>query len=137
MIPDPCVRVVFPKIGDRKRKLLSNIGTGKENVSQKQGPENNFTLKSWDPKKSFRSPLLRTNFFSGPHFWDTFSFPVLLLGYIFFSGPHIWEPISFPVPISEIHFSFQVPNSETHTISRILRKMCFLSLFLSFGGKEP
>ena len=29
------------------------------------------------------------------------------------------------------------PHSEIHTISRIWRKMCFLSLILSFGGKEP
>ena len=59
-----------------EKKMYPKSRTGKENVSQKWGPEKKLVLKSGDRKDFFRSPLLRVKFFSGPYFWDTFSFPV-------------------------------------------------------------
>ena len=66
------------------------MGNGKENVSHRVGPENKCIPKvetvkeigsqKWGPEGSLkgllRSQLLGLKFFSGPYFWDTFSFPV-------------------------------------------------------------
>ena len=43
-------RKVYLKSRDRNRKLVSNIGTGKENGSQILGPEKKMDLKYWDRK---------------------------------------------------------------------------------------
>ena len=78
-------------LGIKKEMGISEMGNGKENISQKKGPEKNLNLKSGDQKKSFRFPILRTNFCSNPifgiHFlfWSffsgKFSFPFYLLNF--------------------------------------------------------
>ena len=94
-------RKVYLKRGDRKRILLSKVGTGKELCISEMGPE-----------IFFRSPVLRSQFFSGPSFQITILFRSPLLRVTFFLV------LSF-----EIHFSFPVPYSETHNISRVSGKI--------------
>ena len=80
-----------------EKKMYPKSRTGKENVSQKWGPENKLVLKSGDRKDFFRSQLLRLKLFSGPYFWDTFSFPVpifenqfLFPGDIYYLGSELY-----------------------------------------------
>ena len=101
-------RKVYLRNGDRKRNWFSNMGTGKENVSQKWGPENKLVLKSGDRKDFFRSQLLRLKLFSGPYFWDTFSFPVPIFESNFlFRAPILRYTFLFSSPILRYTLSLE------------------------------
>ena len=118
-------RKVYFKSEDRKRILLSKVGTGKE-----------FWSENWDRKRIVISKQGTGKNILGPNSEIQILFRSLLLRVKFFSGPYFSDHFSFPVPSSEIHFSFPVPNSETHTISRIFGK-CLISLYCgSFWGNK-
>ena len=130
MIPDPCVRVLFPQSLKRRTKNTFFSKFQRQCVSQNWGPEKKITLKYRDRKRKC-IPKVGTGkeFYSQkmgpeeilpvPTFENQFLFRSPLLGYIFFSGPTFGIHFLFrspylgtnffPVPISEIHFSFQVP----------------------------
>ena len=108
MIPDPCVRVLFPQslkirtkktyflkileivciseLGTGKEKCISEMGTGKEIGSQIWGLE-----KKIYPKRNWFSKWGPEGFLPVPSFESKILFRSLLLGYIFFSGPYILE----------------------------------------------
>ena len=104
------------KYRDRKRKCIPKVGTGKEIGSQK-----------WDQKDSFRSHLLRVKFFSGPHFWDKFSFPV-----------PIFES-NFLVRCPFLRYTFLIRSPILrHTLSlEFGEKSVFCPSFQTLGGKNP
>ena len=80
----------------RDRVSLNRVPE-KKRVPQKRGPEkncvlqtgvrknisgpNSFPVPTFESKILFRSPVLRSLFFSDPQFWDT----------LFFSGPQFWD----------------------------------------------
>ena len=110
-----------------EKKMYPKSRTGKENVSQKWGPENKLVLKSGDRKDFFRSHLLRVKFFSGPYFWDTFSFPV----------PIFESNFLFRSPILRYTFLFRSPILR-HTLSLEFGEKCvFCPSFQALGGKNP
>ena len=105
-------RKVYLKREDRKRILLSKVGTGKELWSE-----------NWDRKRIVISKQGTGKIFPVPILRYTILFRSLLLRVQLFSGPQFWYHFSFPVHSFEIHFSFLVPYSETHTISIIFRQI--------------
>ena len=118
-------RKVYLKREDRKRILLSKVGTRKE-----------FWSENWDRKRIVISKQGTGKIFPVPILRYTILFRSLLLRVKFFSGPQFWNHFSFPVPSFEIHFSFLVPYSETDTISRISKGNRNLFLFLKIWGER-
>ena len=96
-----CLRIrdrkkkVYLKREDRKRILLSKVGTGKELWSE-----------NWDRKRIVISEMGTGKLFPVPILRYTVLFRSLLLRIKFFSGPQFWNHFSFPVPSFEIQFSF-------------------------------
>ena len=106
--------VCISELGTGKEKCISEMGTGKEIGSQIWGPEKKMYPKSGDRKDFFRSHLLRVKFFSGPYFWDTFSFPV----------PIFESNFLFRSPILRYTFLFRSPILR-YTLSLEFWEKCF------------
>ena len=93
------VKEIGFQIWGPEKKMYPKSRTGKENVSQKWGPE------------GFLQVPTRIKFFSGPYFWDTFYFPV----------PKFESKFLFRLPILRYTFLFRSPILR-HTLSLEVRE---------------